>query len=103
MKIKLDEKEAAAIIVDWAKKKYKTNNVSLVYGFNVNDTGVVKDMSVEIDVMLSDDQIVDTPTEATMEAFKRIKGALPNDATETSLNGAEPDNSPAWGGSTLPL
>ena len=49
MKIKLDAREVINLINDWARKQYKTKNVSSCF-----DLSVKNDVTVDVEVMLSE-------------------------------------------------
>lgn len=68
MKISLNTQEMAAIVIAWAKKQYKTHNVSVDF----------TDRTVEaiIEVTISDDQIADNPSQLSEEHIKGLHAKL---------------------------
>lgn len=66
MKLKIDEKEIAAILVDWAKAKYKTHNISVQYIKDYNR------LFAEIEIMLSEDQFGDSASKLTEETIAKL-------------------------------
>lgn len=61
MKLKLDEAEMGAILIAWAKQKYKTHNVSVTYIINENKT-TMNAIQAELEITLGE-SIVDGPVQ----------------------------------------
>lgn len=78
MRIRLDAHEIGSIIVAWAKKQYRTHNISVTF-----DTATHAD----IEVTLGEDQIAGSNPELQEEFINRLRG-INNEVAP------EPDNTP---------
>lgn len=87
MKLKLDEKETAAILVEWAKVKYKTHNISVQYA---QENGR---LFAEIEIMMNDDQFGEGSSKLTEEAIANMH-KLPS--AQNLYNPVEQDFTPVF-------
>ena len=85
MKLRLDEKELANIAMEWARKTYKTKNVSALYGIDI-DAGNLRALYLDLEIVLSEAEQTETSAE-TAEAIKRVQGIMGSSASYS----AEPD------------
>lgn len=93
MKIHLDENEMAAIVKDWAKKKYGTHNVTASYSLDIDTiTSKLNGVFCILEVILKEDQIAGASSELTdkavMDALARVKAVPRQSIDEDRL--AEP-------------
>lgn len=99
MKLRLDEKEIAAILQDWAKLKYKTKNVSALYGVDIDETKpalqALKAVYIELEITLGDAEYTEASNQLAEEAVKNISNILKRKNAEPYPE-LEPDNSPKW-------
>ena len=96
MKLKLDEKEMANIIKDWAKRKYNTHNINLEYGIDL-DGNKFRSIYAEVEIILSDDQFTDASSAITAQALAKVRGNIKHEFD------VEPDNTPQWNDNGTPL
>lgn len=95
MKIKLDEKEIGQILINWAKDKYKTHNVSATY--IVNEAKTTRNtVFVELEVTMDEQGF---GTASTHLADAAIKEAITKFDGRTIEDHA-PDFTPDWAGAT---
>lgn len=101
MKLKLDEKEIAEVIKNWAQLKYKTKNVSAEYGVNM-DGSKLKGVYLELEITLNDNEFTETSSQLAEEAVKNIASLLKRKNAE-HYHEPEPDNQPEWNTSGEPI
>lgn len=75
MKIKLDEKELSQLAIEWAMNMYKTKNVSAIYGIDIEGTKL-KDLYIELDVMVDDSGFASPNTVHAEEAIKKFQNLI---------------------------
>jgi len=82
MKINLDQEEIAALLIDWAKKKYKTHNVNVDFSAKV---------FAVLELILTNDQLTDNTSSSLDTAFMDVKRRVFAEGYQQVQNDTQPE------------
>lgn len=78
MKILIDEQELGAIVIAWAKEKYKTENIGVVYDIRNGVVGAVVEVTMHPADLASKNMAEKTTPQLTNSPHFSLTDDLPN-------------------------